>query len=231
MRRIVAGLTLVALGVVPAMSAVGASAAHSRGVMHDPRHTWGRSTSTNWSGYDVTGSNATDAKGSWTQPAASCSPGENSWSSPWVGLDGDTSNSVEQIGTDTDCNSGAPTYYAWYEMYPKKLVTINIRVQAGDKFSAEAKYAGNGSFVLTLTNTSSGQTFSTTQNLKRANLASAEWIMEGPSSGSLTNFGTVSFSSASGTINGVTGNIGSLSPLTPITMVTSGGVARATPAS
>jgi len=28
------------------------------------------------------------------------------------------STSVEQLGTDSDCDSGTPSYYAWYEMYP-----------------------------------------------------------------------------------------------------------------
>ena len=41
----------------------------------------------------------------------------------WVGLDGYTSKSVEQLGTDSDCtNVNSPSYYAWYEMYPAASV-------------------------------------------------------------------------------------------------------------
>src|SRR4051794_17995144 len=122
MKRLIFGAALIALGSLP--SAAMATPSHL--VRHDPKHGLTRDTSTNWSGYDVTGSGALDVKGTWTQPAAKCTAGENSWSSPWVGIDGDTSNTVEQIGTDTDCSNGTPFYYAWYEMYPKKLVQITI---------------------------------------------------------------------------------------------------------
>jgi hypothetical protein len=55
--------------------------------------------------------------------------------------------------------------------------------------------------------------------------------MEGPSSGVLTNFGSVSFSGATGTVNGQTMSLGLFTnPLAdPITMVTSQGATRALP--
>lgn len=229
MQHVFAGIALIALGIVPS---AGAAAAPSHGLFHPPRHLFGRGTSTNWSGYDVTGSNATHVIGSWTQPRATCSPGENSWSSPWVGIDGDTSNTVEQTGTDTDCSNGQPFYYAWYEMYPKGLVTIgNIAVHPGDGFTGEVTYLGRGSFRLTLTDNTTHASFSTTQSRKRASLASVEAIMEGPSNSGLTKFGSVSFSGVSATINNATNDLGLLSPLDPITMVTSGGATRAQPGS
>src|SRR5262245_57953564 len=85
------------------------------------------STSTNWSGYANTSSTTkfTDVKGTWTQPTATCTSRETSYSSFWVGIDGDTTNSVEQTGTDADCSNGTPTYYAWYEMYPKFPVNLS----------------------------------------------------------------------------------------------------------
>jgi Peptidase A4 family len=200
---------------------------------HAPRHTFGRSTSTNWSGYDVTGSRALHVIGTWTQPSASCGAGENSWSSPWVGIDGDTSNTVEQIGTDTDCSGGAPLYYAWYEMYPKSLVQIPMTVTPGHSYTGEVTTSGSGSFTLKLTDNSTNPkaVFQTIQSSKRARLASIEWIMEGPSSGTLTNFGSVSFSGASGTVNGQTTSLGLFAnPVAdPITMVTSQGATRALP--
>jgi hypothetical protein len=208
-----------------------ASASAMHGVFHDPRHDGGRGTSTNWSGYDVTGSGATHVIGSWTQGTATCSPGETSWSSPWVGLDGDTSNTVEQTGTDSDCDNGTPTYYAWYEMYPKGTIEIPMTVHPGDSFTGEVTAQTGGTFVLSLTDTTTGAKYTTTQTSKKASLASAEWIVEGPSSGSLTNFGSVSFTNASATINGKTGSLGSLSPLNPITMQTRSGVTRAVPSS
>ena len=56
------------------------------------------STSTNWSGYANTSTTTqfTDVKGTWTQPSATCSSGQTAYSSFWVGIDGDTTNTVEQ---------------------------------------------------------------------------------------------------------------------------------------
>jgi hypothetical protein len=160
------------------------------------------STSTNWSGYAVTGGRYTSVSSSWTQPAASCSG--TAYSSFWVGLDGDTSNTVEQTGTDADCSGSTPQYYAWYEMYPKFPVNYSNTVKAGDHMSASVTTNGSGSFTLTISDSTQGWSRTTTARLKSAKLASAEVIAEAPSSSGgvlpLANFGTVGFSAA--TVNG-----------------------------
>ncbi len=202
-----------------------ASPAQAHAALHVPNHKRTTTTSTNWSGYASDGSGATDVIGTWTQPTATCAAGENSWSSPWVGIDGDNSNTVEQTGTDSDCNNGAPTYYAWYEMYPKALVTINMTVRPGDSYTAEARYSG-GAFVLTLIDTTTGARFTTTQASKKARRSSVEWIMEGPSNGLLTNFGQLPFTSTAATISGSAQTIANA---TPITMLDGQGLTRAQP--
>ena len=55
-----------------------------------------------------------------------------------VGLDGYNSTSVEQLGTDSDCDSGTPSYYAWYEDVPEPIRTLPSQypVQPGDRMSA-----------------------------------------------------------------------------------------------
>lgn len=218
----------IAVAVAIATLALAPSAlAQARGPVAGKHRVDGRSTSTNWSGYDVTGSGASHVIGSWTQPAATCSLGENSWSSPWVGIDGDTSNTVEQIGTDTDCVNGQPSYYAWYEMYPKGLVQISIPVSPGDKFTGEVTVGARGSYKLTLINTSANASFTTTQTNRRARNASVDWIMEGGSV--LTNFGSVAFSGTNATINGQTGALDTFTAADPITMVDKKGATRAQP--
>ena len=203
--------------------------AGARGLRHDPKHGFGRGTSTNWSGYAVDGTGATNVTASWIQPhATNCSAVPNSWSSPWVGIDGDTSNTVEQIGTDSDCSRGVPTYYAWWEMYPKKLAIIfAIKVHPGDGFTATVSYASGG-FTMALTDTTTGAHFATTQSSNKTQRSSVEWIMEGPSSGNLTDFNSISFTSASATIGGQTMSPGSANA-DPITMVTNQGTPRAIP--
>ena len=223
-------LRLLVIAVIGACLLPASALASSRGPIQGKHRVDGHSTSTNWSGYDVVGSGAQSVTATWTQPAVAdnCASGANSWSSPWVGIDGDTSGTVEQIGTDTDCVNGAPYFYAWYEMYPKGVVQITtVRVQPGDSFTGTVTTDGHGNYSLTLTNNSSHQTFGPfVQTNRHAHNASVEWIMEGPSGGLLTDFGTVSFTGASGVIGGQTVTQANA---TPITMVTKKGAARATP--
>jgi len=169
------------------------------------------STSSNWAGYAVqTGKNAvTSVTGSWVVPTATGTG--NSYSSAWVGIDGWTSNTVEQIGTDSDIENGHPVYYAWYEMYPADAVNVTkLAIHPGDTITASVTFTSAG-FVLSLTDNKSG-TFTTTQHLpggKVAARSSAEWIQEAPSNydgslAKLSNFGTIGFSNASTTVNGKT---------------------------
>ena len=164
-----------------------------------PNHRVTRSTSSNWSGYAATGSTFSTVSATWKQPSASCTSA-TTYSSFWVGLDGDGSTTVEQTGTDADCSGGTPRYYAWYEMYPKFPVNLSMPVRAGDTIAASVTTDGKGNFTLTIRNTTTGRSFSTTQRLKHARLASAEVIAEAPSSSGgvlpLANFGTVGFSAA-----------------------------------
>jgi Peptidase A4 family len=196
------------LVVVPAAAGGRASSTHVR---FDPNKKISQSTSSNWSGYSAINGRYTSVSATWTQPTASCTSA-TTYSSFWVGLDGDGSNTVEQTGTSADCSGGSPKYYAWYEMYPKFPVNLSLAIRPSDSISASVTTDGNGSFTLTITNNSTGQSSQTTQRLRKARLASAEAIAEAPSSSGgvlpLTNFGTVNFSSTM--VNGQ--QIGSFNP-------------------
>src|SRR2546426_7512455 len=203
----------------------------------------GAATSTNWSGYAVTGpaGSVTDAKGSWIVPSVICSSAA-SYSSFWVGIDGFGSNTVEQTGTDSDCQSGSPTYYAWYEFYPGPAFLITgITVRPGDRISAEAIYS-SGLVTVTITDTTTTAQSFTTSGGVGALRSSAEWIAEAPSSTGgvlpLANFGTAYLGQDNtglsptnyATVNGVTGPISSFGPsVQEITMVSSSGTTEAQP--
>jgi peptidase A4-like protein len=207
-------------------------------------------TSTNWSGYAITAGRGavTDVKGSWRIPSVKCTAA-NQYASLWVGIDGYNSSTVEQIGTDSDCQGSAPSYYAWYEFYPhfSYLIDFDHAVFAGDVMSAEVKSSAGGAFTVELTDQRTGDSFSTAVKMNNAKRSSAEWILEAPWSGGvlpLANFGTADFgvnytgvdgTSAAG-VGGNTGTIGSFgsptaanSPVQQITMVTSGGAVKAQP--
>lgn len=192
--------------------------------------------STNWSGYAAykTGTTFTDVKGSWVEPSVSCPSRQHQYAAFWVGIDGYTSNSVEQIGTDSDCAAkNRPSYYAWYEMYPKSPVNLSLTIKPGDTISGEVSFSGGSSFTLTLTDQTTGKSFTTTQSYSGAALSSAEWIAEAPSSFSvlpLADFGTVNFTGSYTTGNGHTGSISDSSwSNDQITMVNNKGTVKAQP--
>jgi hypothetical protein len=185
-------------------------------------------TSVNWAGYAATGAAGTfsSVSSSWTEPVVTCGAA-NTFSSFWVGLDGDGSQTVEQTGTEADCANGTATYAGWWEMFPNAPVFYNNPVNPGDAMSASVVANGGGAFTLTLSDTTQGWTQTTNQTSAAAQLASAEVIAEAPSNGTvlpLSNFGTVNFSNAA-VNNAPIGNSGA----STLTMVSAGGVTEATP--
>ncbi|MGH3155520.1 MAG: G1 family glutamic endopeptidase, partial [Streptosporangiaceae bacterium] len=112
-------------------------------------------TSSNWSGYAAHTGTYKSVSASWTEPKGTCSKGSG-YASFWVGLDGYSSQSVEQTGTDTDCKGGSPKYYGWYEMYPAGSVNISKPMSPGDKISASVVFTGGSAFTLTLKDTTKG---------------------------------------------------------------------------
>jgi hypothetical protein len=155
---------------------------------------FGSSQSTNWSGYAAYGAPFASVRGDWVQPQASCeSPRQHHYALAafWVGLDGYENNTVEQTGTEADCEGPAPVYYAWWELYPKAPAVIEQPVQPGDQMHAEVSQD-----ELLLEDLTAGWTMR--QSFLPGSLAfsSAEWIAEAPAKNTLTDFGSVHFSSA-----------------------------------
>ena len=177
-------------------------------------------TSTNWSGYAADSGTYSSVSASWVQPSVTCGS-TATYSSFWVGLDGYSSNSVEQTGTDSDCSGGSPSYYGWYEMYPHPSYYFGSTVSAGDTMSASVTFSGTNSYKLTLSDLTKGWSSSTTKKLSNAARSSAEVIIEAPYSGGilpLADFGTVNFSNS--LVNGAA--IGNTNPVS-IDMVNSSG--------
>jgi hypothetical protein len=173
-------------------------------------------TSTNWSGYAVETNLASpqanavsDVVGTWTVTPVTATP-MNAYAATWLGIDGYSSGTVEQLGTEEDWYNGSAVYYAWYEMYPKSSHTItSMVIHPADVMSAEVKYTGKNTFVLTLRDVTRGTSFSTTQKAT-AKRTSAEWIVEAPWSGGvlpLADFGTQTFTSCAATLGGHSGAI------------------------
>jgi hypothetical protein len=235
LRRWAILLAMLALTAGTTLAASSASAATTGFSPGGPIHLVGASPhlrggisrqaeSTNWSGYAATTGTYTSVSASWTQPAGTCSRGDQ-YAAFWVGLDGYTSSSVEQTGSEVDCVGHTAEYYAWYEMYPGPSENYSNTVRAGDHFNATVTYTGNNSFSLHIADTTRGWSHTTTASLAGAARSSAEVIVEAPcctASGGilpLTNFGTVNI--AGSTANGAA--LGNAGGVTQIVMIDSAG--------
>lgn len=181
--------------------------------------------STNWSGYaDSVSGGVTFVSGSWVVPAISCPSSGTTYVAIWVGIDGYTSNTVEQTGTLGECNNGVATYSAWYEFYPNPSVTISsISVSPGDSITASVS-GSSGQFTTTITDGT--QSNSASGTVSGAAQSSAEWVVERPALcmgahcvlTTLANFGSSGFTSASVMVNGVGGPISAFNDVA-ITMI------------
>jgi Peptidase A4 family len=233
-------LVMLAAAAGTALTATSASAAPTAGWHYSPggvAHLVGHGTfggrheaeSTNWSGYAATTGTYTSVSASWVQPSGTCSRGDQ-YSAFWVGLDGYSSSTVEQTGSEVDCVGRTAEYYAWYEMYPGPSENYSNTVRAGDHFNATVTYKGSNEFSLYIADTTQGWSHTTTASLAGAARSSAEVIVEAPcctASGGilpLTDFGTMSFTGSDA--NGAA--IGNAGGVTQIIMVDNRGLDKDT---
>jgi hypothetical protein len=191
--------------------------------------------SSNWSGYADTGSSFSKVTASWTEPTGVASSRRTtSLAAFWVGIDGYSSDTVEQDGTLIESYEGTLYYYDWWEIYPENDVQTVASVSPGDHITSTVTRSGD-SYTLSVTDsTHPADSFSTTQTYSGAADSSAEWIAEAPSGSSgvypLTQFSTFSLSGASVTEGSTSGTISSFTD-DEITMEDSSGHVEAQPGS
>lgn len=161
----------------------------------------------NWGGYAVTSGNieAPDfttfsaASGSWRIPRVVCPTAttrgvgaEDTIVADWVGLDGFNTQTVEQLGSSSQCFDGHAYYYTWYEMYPSATVSPNGQsfpvaqlASPGDVITASITTNPNTSmYHLSLTDAQHpAVSFTAHKACSECQDASAEWVVERPSYG------------------------------------------------
>jgi hypothetical protein len=222
---LVAMVAMVAVPVGAAMSTAPTMHATSRTAFFDGTTS---ESSYNWAGYAESSGvgTVTQVTGSWTQPSVTCGKG-TALAAFWVGIDGLTSDTVEQDGTLAQCSSHTATYYAWWETYPANSVQEFGTIHAGDQFTASVTYDSSTlEFTMTIKDTTSGKSWTEVSTNEGAEENSAECITERPAGAdnasglyALAKFGTVSFGSCGATVSGTTGGIGSFSSVYKLTMV------------
>jgi hypothetical protein len=170
-----------------------------------PSNTGVRSTSRNWSGYVSTGGTSyTSVSGTWVIPKPDANVA--GIDATWVGIGGANTTDLIQAGTEATVNGdGTVSYDAWTETLPQSTRTITLPVNAGDTVSVSITEQSAGLWVVSMKNVTTGGTFSTTIRYNSSK-SSAEWIEEAPSVGRgiapLDNFGSVTFTSGSVTVDG-----------------------------
>lgn len=157
--------------------------------------------SNNWSGFAVYNDHFRYVRATYSIPSLNCATSpDGSFDSEWVGLDGYTDRTVEQIGTFAECSGGTPSYYVFYEMYPSPSVTLT-GVSPGDSITVSVFYSSSASkWTLKLTDNTTqavtSESLSCPSGSKCWN-ASAEIISEvpngGPPAASLADYGIVGF--------------------------------------
>lgn len=199
--------------------------------------------STNWSGYASatrldrpTVDSVKTVSGTWTVPRLRPTP-DKTYTAIWVGIDGFSSGTVEQIGTEHDWSRGSQQDYAWFEMYPGPSYQITgFPLNAGDVIQAEVEYKGQDQFQLSLVNHTQKVYSIVPAKYTKSTVAkrsSAEWIVEAPYLSSvlpLSDFRQVSFTNCETIINGKKGGIQNKNWETEaLTMQTMKGVTKAVP--
>ena len=169
----------------------------------------------NWAGYVASAArvNFTDARATWVQPAVSCLAGRPTYMSNWVGLGGDRTPDLEQIGSEADCGAdGQATYSSWFELVPSMSGSPNVAVRPGDVISASVTVSGH-TVDLRLSNRTLGVAFAQRFTASSVDVSSAEWIVEAPAvcateaaaschDSVLSSFGSTGFSGISATASG-----------------------------
>jgi hypothetical protein len=137
-----------------------------------------------WSGYILKGATFTAVSAMWTQPTVVCTT-KDARVSIWVGLDGNGTPTVEQVGTVAVCGktSATPLYYkAFWEMYTSNKADKRggkpFLVSPGDTIAASVSY-NNGSYVLKLEDVTNGQQFSQPANCSAAGAPPPNGLLNG----------------------------------------------------
>jgi hypothetical protein len=187
-----------------------------------------RRVSLDWAGYVVTSDIlnpqpiVSGATGSWAVPTINVTL-KDMFSATWIGIGGETDQTLIQIGTEQDSIGGRAKYSVWYELLPSDSITITtLHASPGDKIAASITLVNSttNKWSIEIDDATSGQMFQKRVTYTSSKL-SAEWILERPTANNapstLANFGKITFTDARVTMNNNIGTITSF-PYAQVTM-------------
>lgn len=180
-------------------------------------------SSNNWSGFELRGAEGTYdwVTGEWLVPSVTGESNSTTYSSFWIGLDGDGTTDLVQAGTEQQnvnfsffgTSWSFSSYYAWTEFLPQQPTEqqlTNFPVHPGDEIFCEVFVANAGqmpsltgvfgvSLIMNLTTSMYTYNY-TPRGTTNVGGSEAEWIMERPtvngSLGELANYNSARMSNA-----------------------------------
>jgi hypothetical protein len=141
-------------------------------------------------------------------PKVNCQMTPNGVAQTRAGLDGISDNTVERVGINETCTNGAPTYTAWYQMFPAMgSPFLTFSPNPGDRVKASVT-ADGGTYTLSIVDLTSGLNFTATKSCPNCLNSSAEVTAGSPAGKAPADFTAVHFKGISVTNGaGVTGGL------------------------
>jgi hypothetical protein len=174
--------------------------------------------SLDWAGYVVSSGLlaqqplVTAVNGSWVVPRVEVSV-DDAFSAAWIGIGGQSEETLIQCGTEHDSRGGQAFYSVWYEMLPDNSITVDqMTVSPGDVITASISLveSSTNDWLLQIEDTTTGQRFSQVFAYNSSRLT-AEWVVERPTVNNklsnLADFSSVTFTGVHAQIGGASGTI------------------------
>jgi hypothetical protein len=126
-------------------------------------------------------------------PTVNCVITPNGAAQTRAGLDGISDDTVERVGISEACKNGAPSYTAWYQVFPAMGIPVNTFHPApGDHVTASVT-ADGGVYTLKIKDLTSGMGFSVNKTCPNCSNSSAEVTAGSPSGIPPADFTVVHF--------------------------------------
>jgi len=126
-------------------------------------------------------------------PKVNCAMTPNGVAQTRAGLDGISDNTVERVGISEACKNGAPSYTAWYQMFPAMAAPVpTFHPAPGDQVMASVRVDA-GLYTLSIQDLTSGMSFTVNKSCASCLNSSAEVTAGSPSGTAPADFTVVHF--------------------------------------
>jgi len=126
-------------------------------------------------------------------PAVNCTMTPNGIAQTRDGLDGIGDDTVERVGISEACKNGAPSYTAWYQMFPAMgSPALTFHPSPGDNVTPSAPAAGDA-YTLSIQDLTSGMRFTVNKSCPGCLNSSAQVTAGSPPGKAPADFTSVHF--------------------------------------